>query len=123
VKSFKDFVIERHKGLDWRTTEDGTVVARNHRHHSMNVGASNATNPNMKHAERIVPHALKTKDRPYKEMSPGESKIVGYLTAQKIAVSFQSNLPETVGEIKRFKSSGYSLTKTQNGFIFKKDKI
>jgi len=119
VKSFKDFITERHKGLDYRP--DGT--RRVHRNERDSVGVSNATNPNMKYAERIVPHAIKTKAKPFAELSPGGSIAVGNLKAQKIAEYFQSNLPLKINEVKRFKSSGYSLTRTQNGFVFKKDSI
>lgn len=119
MKSFKDFITERHKGLDWRKTDDG-IVARDHRH--MKTGGSYFSNPTNNTAA-FVPRSLRTKARPFAELSPGGSIVVGNLKAQQIADYFQSNLPLKINEVKRFKSSGYSLTRTQNGFIFKKDSI
>jgi hypothetical protein len=55
VKSFKDYITER-RGLymHYNQQKDGTYKRREHRHLKDDVGASNATNPNMKFAHRVV---------------------------------------------------------------------
>lgn len=63
MKNFKDFINERRGNyLDYRTDETGLKVARVKRHHRPNVGASNATNPNMRFAHRVVPQAHQAKE-------------------------------------------------------------
>ena len=117
MKSFKDYIEEDN--IDFRTDDTGVKVARNKRHMGIDGNFDNRKVGN----GSFVAKCHRTVQKPFPELAPGGFKIIkAPLQAKKIADYFQSNLPVQVGEVKGFKSSGYTLERLQDGYILRRNK-